>query len=119
MDPEDFERLVEQAIGKLPPQYLKKLDNIEVVIEDWPAQELLDKLEIGGRGLLFGLYQGTPQTKRTRGTIFPDKITVFAGPILLVSRNPDQVKQRVESVVRHEIAHHFGLDEARIRKTGH
>lgn len=114
-----FERLVREAVASLPPEYLRQLENVDLVIEEWPSQELLNSLGVSGRGLLFGLYQGTPKTKRTGAILFPDKITVFAGPVLMVSPTHKQAKQRVMSVVRHEIAHHFGLDEVRIRKTGH
>lgn len=119
MTREEFELLVREAIESLPQQFLNKLDNVDIVVEAWPSFEVLKNLKIGPRGLLFGLYQGTPKIRRTKGTIFPDKITLFAGPILRVSHTPEEVKNKVTSVVKHEIAHHLGLDEHSIRKTGH
>lgn len=119
MDRETFERMVERAIKSLPEAFLTKLDNVEVVIEAWPSQRELIDARVPKGGLLFGLYQGTPKTKRTHATVFPDKITIFAGPILAVSRDERDAEDKVRSVVRHEIAHHFGLDEASVRKTGH
>lgn len=115
----EFEKLVEQAVHSLPRQFRQKLDNVEIVIESWPNPQILKNIGIGSAGLLFGLYQGTPKPIRTKGSIFPDKITIFAGPIIAVSRTPEEVKEKVASVVKHEIAHHFGLDEVSIRKTGH
>jgi predicted Zn-dependent protease with MMP-like domain len=119
MTRDEFENLVLDAIKGLPQEFLDKLDNVEVTVEGWPALGQLRRLGIGPRGLLFGLYQGTPKTKRTAGTIFPDKITIFAGPILLVSHSPEAIRKKVTQVVRHEIAHHFGMDDHSIRKTGH
>lgn len=119
MTREEFEKLVTQAIEGLPEKFLDRLDNIVIMVESWPSPQTLQHIGVRPRGLLFGLYQGTPKTKRTKGTVFPDKITIFAGPILVVSRTKDDVRNKVSSVVKHEIAHHFGLDEASIRKTGH
>jgi predicted Zn-dependent protease with MMP-like domain len=116
---EVFEALVKEAVENLPDYLLKKLDNVDIVVEIWPDAKILEDLRIKPRGLLFGLYQGTPPTKRTKGTIFPDKITIFAGPILAVSKTEEDVKKKISSVVKHEIAHHFGLKEASIRRTGH
>lgn len=119
MNREEFEQLVKEAIEDLDQEFLEKLDNLDLVIEPWPTRQQLTEAKVPQGNLLFGLYQGTPKTKRTAGSIFPDKITIFAGPILAVSHNLEEVKKRVRSVVKHEIAHHFGLDEVSIRKTGH
>lgn len=116
---EDFDKLVSDAIDDLPQEFLDKLDNVAITVEDWPSVGQLRSLRIGPRGLLFGLYHGTPKTKRSGNVIFPDKITIFAGPILMVSRSPEGLKQKITQVVRHEIAHHFGMDDHAIRKTGH
>lgn len=119
MKRQEFEALVGDALDNLPQEFLKKLDNVDIVIEAWPSSQILKNLRIGPGGLLFGLYQGTPKVRRTKGTLFPDKITLFAGPILAISRTPQEIKDKVTSVVKHEIAHHFGMDEHSIRKTGH
>lgn len=119
MTREELENLVKEAVASLPQEYLQKLSNVDIVVEEWPSSQILASLGIPTTGWLFGLYQGTPLIKRTSGSVLPDKITLFAGPILTVSRSPDEVRERIASVVKHEIAHHFGLDERRIRRTGH
>jgi len=119
MDRATFEGLVSQALEELPEQFLNKLENVDLVVESWPSKQTLTSLGMRAGGLLFGLYQGVPKTKRTGSTLLPDKITIFAGPILLVCKNELEVKDKVAEVVRHEIAHHFGLSERSIRKTGH
>lgn len=117
MTKEEFESLVCQAVKELPDKFKEKLDNIDLVIEAWPTVEELREVGIPASQTIFGLYQGVPKTKR--GTYFgvlPDKITIFAGPILAVSPTPQAIKKRVTQVVRHEIAHHFGLSEEELRK---
>ena len=119
MDIEAFEILVSQAVESLPLGFREKLDNVDVVVEVWPQAHHYREVRVHPRSLLLGLYQGTPKTKRTSGTFFPDKITIFAGPILSISRSPDEVERTVQRVVKHEIGHHFGMDERAIRKIGY
>ncbi|OGY22111.1 MAG: hypothetical protein A2126_00450 [Candidatus Woykebacteria bacterium GWB1_45_5] len=113
MTGEDFEQLVNKALENLPIFFKEKLDNVDVVVEEWPSQEIAK-----GR-LLLGLYQGVPKTKRGTGytLALPDKITIFQGPIELVSRgNKETIKNLVIDTVQHEIAHHFGISDARLKE---
>ena len=117
MDREIFEKLVQEALNELPEVFQEKLENVAVVVESWPTAEQLASVGIRPPSTLFGLYHGVPKVKR--GSFYsalPDKITIFAGPILATSQTPEAVKTRVKQVVQHEIAHHFGFDEAKIRK---
>ena len=119
MTREEFEKLISQTIENLPQPFLDKLDNVSIVLESWPTAQQLKSTGVSPRGLLFGLYHGVPQTKRRRGNpIMPDKITIFAGPILMVCKSEGEIKEKVAGVVKHEIAHHFGLNEEEIRRTG-
>ena len=70
--------------------------------------------------MLLGLYEGIPLTKRTYGYtgVVPDKITIFQKPIEAISRNNAQIIEEVQHVVRHEIAHHFGIDDDRLEELG-
>jgi predicted Zn-dependent protease with MMP-like domain len=113
MSSEEFEQLVTEALKGLPSFFKEKMDNVELVIEDWP-----DPNYSKGR-LLLGLYRGVPKTKRGAGytLVLPDKITIFKGPIELVSRgNKEAVKNLVIDTVQHEIAHHFGISDRRLRE---
>ena len=119
MTRKEFEKLISQAVDDLPQTFKDKLDNVSIVLEEWPTAQQLQSTGVSPRGLLFGLYHGVPQTKRRRSNpIMPDKITIFAGPILMVCNGEEEIKDKVTSVVKHEIAHHFGLNEDEIRKTG-
>ena len=109
----EFEKLVAEALENLPKFFKEKLENVDVVVQDWPNPRY-------SRGrLLLGLYQGVPKTKRGAGytMVLPDKITVFQGPIELISRdNPESIKKLVVDTVQHEIAHHFGISDTRLRQ---
>lgn len=115
----EFENLISEAVEELPREFQDRLNNVSIVLENWPTQQQLRDARVRPGNLLFGLYHGTPQPKRTSDTIMPDKITIFAGPILRVCRTEEDVKRKVRQVVRHEIAHHFGMNEDEIRRKGH
>jgi predicted Zn-dependent protease with MMP-like domain len=111
MNLEDFEKLVVDAVEKLPQFFKEKLENVDLVVEDWPQAQFSQ-----GK-LLLGLYQGVPLTVRSRGYNLapPDKISIFQGPIMLVSHgNPQVIKNVVVETVQHEIAHHFGISDEKL-----
>ncbi|MGQ9546196.1 MAG: metallopeptidase family protein [Dehalococcoidia bacterium] len=118
MDREKFEALVVKAVDGLPLELQRKLENVDIVVEDWPTRRQLGKVKRKHPAQLLGLYQGVPRTKRggRYGLVLPDKITIFQRPIEAQCRSNDEIEARVEEVVRHEIAHHFGLDERTLRK---
>ncbi len=121
MDDEEFEKLINHAIESLPKEFLEKLENVSIVMANWPSREQLLAVKKGGQqgGLLLGLYQGIPQTRRGRygiGTTLPDKITLFKIPLLKISKSYDELKENVRNTVVHEIGHHFGMSEEAIRK---
>jgi len=113
---EEFEQLVKEGIDAIDEKFLKKLENVEIVIEDNPSPYQLEKLKMRG-GILFGLYEGVPQTKRQQyGQVLPDKITIFKNSIEKFFSNPEDIKRAVKDTVWHEIAHHFGMDEHQVRE---
>jgi predicted Zn-dependent protease with MMP-like domain len=114
----EFEQLVALALDSLPEKFVRELDNVEVVVEDWPTRQDLTSTHAGPHTTLFGLYRGVAKTKRTNYTnVLPDKISIFAGPILsYFGDNPDIVKAEVRKVVLHEVGHHLGMSEEDIRR---
>ena len=117
MRKEEFERIVEEGIRSIPPKFLEKLENIDICVEEEPTSFQLEKLKRRKGVLLFGLYEGVPQTKRGHyGQVLPDKITIFKKPIEEVAKTEEEIKEKVKEVVWHEIAHHFGMDEKRVRE---
>jgi predicted Zn-dependent protease with MMP-like domain len=120
MDAETFERLVAEALDALPERFLEKLDNVVVVIEDWPDRETMQLAGVKSRMELLGFYHGVPLTERTSGynLTTPDQIRIYRRPIELHCRTPEEVRETVHRVLRHEIAHYFGLDDDRLREIG-
>ena len=118
MQREKFEALVARAIDSLPPEFQRKLENVDIVVENWPTRGQLRQVKHSHPTQLLGLYQGVPQTRRGRGygLVLPDKISIFQKPIEAHCRFGDEIEAKIEEVVRHEIAHHFGLDEKTLRK---
>ncbi|MBU0492307.1 MAG: metallopeptidase family protein [Chloroflexi bacterium] len=120
MDRDLFERLVIEALDALPDIFREKLDNVEVVVEDWPDPHTLRLAGVRSPAELLGFYHGIPQTQRTTSyaLVPPDKISIYQRPIELQYRTADQVRATVQRVVRHEIAHHFGISDERLREIG-
>jgi predicted Zn-dependent protease with MMP-like domain len=118
--PESFEKLVEQALEELPEWVKKALDNVEITIAEFPSPAQRRTFRLRGSATLLGLYEGVPRTQRSTryGLVLPDKITLFRRPILAVCRTPQEVQRRVRSVVIHELAHHFGIDDDRLHELG-
>ncbi len=121
MDSVRFESLVAEAIESLPDELRERMENIDVVVADRPTPRQLRVLgERQGGETLLGLYEGVPLTERTHGYGFvaPDKVTIFQKPIEAICKNDAQIIAEVRHVVRHEIAHHFGISDDRLRDIG-
>jgi predicted Zn-dependent protease with MMP-like domain len=120
IDQETFEKLVVRALAGLPAWVQAMLDNVEVTVAETPSLAQRRRMGLRPGETLLGLYEGVPQTRRTRsyGLVLPDKITLFRRPILAACRTSGEVEARVRSVVLHELAHHFGIDDERLRELG-
>jgi predicted Zn-dependent protease with MMP-like domain len=105
-----FEALVIGALDELPDFVRARLDNVAVVVEEWPPadQDLL------------GLYEGVSRLERSGGdhAAVPDRITVFRQPILEeVGRgDPAAIVREVRATVRHEVAHYLGMSDAELEE---
>jgi predicted Zn-dependent protease with MMP-like domain len=102
-----FELWVRESLDSLPTGLRDGMSNVEVVVEEEPAP--------GSR--LLGLYQGVPLTRRGVGYsgVLPDKITIYRGPLeRLYGSDPELLRAHVRRVVLHEVAHHFGISDARL-----
>lgn len=119
-NPDQFDELVLNAIEDLPDLFLDCLENVAIVVEEWPDRETLQSVGVHKRIHLLGLYHGIPQTERTHGynLVMPDKISIYRRPILLRCRSDQEIRELVQRVVRHEIAHHFGIDDDRLEEIG-
>jgi predicted Zn-dependent protease with MMP-like domain len=116
MSRDDFEEAVSEALDLIPPELAEKMDNVVVLVEDEPTVE-----QLGGEEDLLGIYEGTPLTERdswwAAGSL-PDRITIFRGPTLRMCETEEEVVEEVAVTVVHEVAHHFGIDDARLHELG-
>lgn len=114
----EFEKIVKEGIKAIPEKFLRKLDNVAIVIEDEPTPAKKKKLNIHSNWTLLGLYEGVPKAKRgaNYSAILPDKITIFQKPIERDARNKEDLKEIVKNTIWHEIAHHFGMSEIQVRQ---
>jgi len=120
----DFERLVAKAIDSLPGFFIELIEknNVGIVVEDEPSDETLEEMGLNPEeDTLFGLYQGIPLTRRTSsyGLVLPDKISIFQYPIEDECDTREQMIAEIQRTVVHEIAHHFGIGEDRLRELGY
>jgi predicted Zn-dependent protease with MMP-like domain len=113
MDRERFEALVEEALASLPRKFKKLLHNITVMVEDRPPRS---RRSAAG-GTLLGIYHGVPLQHRGPyyGNVPPDVIVIYQEPIESLCFSDEEVRERVQEVVRHEIGHYFGLSEKELR----
>jgi predicted Zn-dependent protease with MMP-like domain len=118
MERERFEALVARTVNDLPPEFRDRLENVDIVVEDWPTPRQLRQVKLRHPGQLLGLYQGVPQARRGRGyrMVLPDKISIFQRPIEAQCHSAEEIEVKIGEVVRHEIAHHFGTDEKTLQR---
>ena len=119
LSPSEFEKLVAEGLKLIPDEFRPFLDNVQVVVEEEPGAELLEKMCVPPDETLFGLYTGTPLTQRSiEYSGLPDCITIFRRPFLEEFDNPGEIRREVARTVLHEVAHHFGIDENRLAELG-
>ncbi|HXF82535.1 MAG TPA: metallopeptidase family protein [bacterium] len=116
-----FAALVAQALDAIPPFIAERMRNVDVVIEDWPTSEQYEALGLEPDEWLFGLYEGTSLLERgvTADPLLPDKITIFKGPLEAACESEAQIAEEVRRTVVHEVAHHFGIGDERLRELGY
>jgi predicted Zn-dependent protease with MMP-like domain len=108
------ERWVGEALDGLPPAFRERLGSVAIVIEDEATPDQLATVHATG---LYGLYQGVPRSAwGADGIPIPAKITIFRGPLTRRHRDPDAQREAVIDTVRHEVAHHLGISDDRLRE---
>lgn len=121
LSPEAFEALVVEALTSLPAYFQEKLQNIEILVAVWPSAQDRFRAGVGTGSLLLGLYHGIPLTERTHNynLVPPDTITLYQGPIERVAGDDyEKIREQVRHTIVHEIAHHFGISDDRLRELG-
>lgn len=119
MTREQFEHIAQTAFDALPHDFTERVENVAIVVEDYPSDEVLEQVH-GDRHSLLGLYQGIPLTKRGQWygmtATMPDKISLYQKNIEAVCKDEAEMELRITEVLFHELGHYFGMDEAQVRK---
>ena len=120
MKRKEFEKLVDEAIRELPSEFREKLENVVVIVEDRPSQELLERTEIPPDDTLLGIYEGTPLTERGfDAPLHPDRIWIFQEPIEDECDTDEEIREEIKTTIVHEVAHFFGLDDEYLEDLGY
>lgn len=116
-----FEKLVEKALQLLPEEFRTALDNLAIVVEDWPDPELVEEVTGDREEVLYGLFTGTPLPERRledSGDL-PPVIALYQGPLEEDFPDWGDLAREVETTLVHELAHFMGFDEDAVRKYGY
>lgn len=122
MEKVKFEELAERAFENLPDVFKERIDNVQIVVEDYPSDDQMKRLKISSRYELLGLYEGIPL--ENRGTWYgstptvPDRISLFQKNIEAACRTEKEIERKIQEVLIHEIGHYFGMSEKAIRDAG-
>ena len=118
VDRETFEGLVTSVVEDLPDTFRDRVTNLEFVVEDLASSDDFARVGGGRGGTLLGVYRGIPLPLRGRryNMALPDRIVIFQQPIQRLARSEADLSERVRHVVRHEIAHYFGISDERLRE---
>jgi len=111
--PETFRKSVAKALEEIPEEFRAKMENVEVMVEDFADPETLDSVGLTSPWDLLGLYVGVPLTERSFFSpgYLPERIYLYRRPILRAAVQPENVKEIVRQVVVHEVGHHFGFND--------
>jgi predicted Zn-dependent protease with MMP-like domain len=114
---EQFEDMVADVLDSIPDELARQLENVAVMVQDWPTE-----IQLNGRsGTLLGLYEGIDLPHRSPlgySGAMPDRITIFRGPLCAISRDEDDLLAQVRVTVLHEVGHYFGMSEDRLHELG-
>lgn len=118
---DEFREVVARALDDLPEEFASKLDNVDVVVEDYPPREIRRRTRRGT--LILGLYHGIPHKGRgpfygQHQIVFPDRISLYKKNIEAVSASREQVYQQIRKTLLHEIGHHFSMKDKDLRDIG-
>ncbi len=116
----EFERLVRQAFDGLPPYMAEAIDNVAILVEDWPEAVDLQAAEIPADSQLFGLYTGVPLSERGGWQPpLPDRITLFQRPLEEACSSREQVVHEIRVTLLHEVGHYLGMSEEDLERLGY
>ncbi len=116
-----FDRIVQQAINRIPEEFRAHLDNMIIAVQPRPSAELLEEMGFEPDEPLLGLYTGIPLTERSalEPPLYPDEILLFQEPLQEMCADASELEREIEITVVHEVAHYLGIDEDRLSELGY
>ena len=117
----EFENAVAKALETVPEIFRAQLNNMTIIVEDRPSQDLLREMEIPPDETLFGVFTGVPLPERsvTEPPLYPDVIIIFREPLMAACRCIEELEEEITITVVHELAHYLGLSEDRLNELGY
>jgi len=121
MDTSTFERIVEQAISRIPPELARYLENVLITVQAAPSPDLLVEMGYAPDDELFGLFTGVPLNERSPldPPLYPATIYLFQKPLEALGLSRTELIEEIEITVVHEIAHFFGFNEDELEELGY
>jgi len=121
MKRKEFDALVQAALEKIPQEFRDALQNIEIVVDDWPDPRMLEEVFEDRDQLVYGLFVGTPLPERSFDTVgqLPAVIFIYQGPLVEDFPDREELAREIEVTLVHEIAHFLGFDESTLEEYGY
>lgn len=115
---ERFEEMLVDAIGGLPDEFRERIANVDFAVEDFARPDDYLRTGTSRNAMILGVYRGVPLNRRGSGynMILPDTIVLFQQPLQRLALDEGDLEARVAHVVRHEVAHYFGISDERLRE---
>jgi len=116
----EFDRIVKQAIRRIPEEIRQHLDNILITVQKRPAPDMLEEMGYPPDEPLLGVYWGVPLNERSvaEPPLYPDTIYIFKEPLEEMCANREELEEEIEITVAHEVAHYLGMSEERLAELG-
>lgn len=117
----EFDRIVQQAIRRIPEEIRQHLDNMIISVQKRPSKELMREMGLPPGELLLGVFQGVPLVERsvTEPPLYPDTILLFQMPLQEMCSSPAELEEQIEITVVHEVAHYLGFSEEQLNDLGY
>ncbi|HDR14150.1 MAG TPA: metallopeptidase family protein [Desulfobacteraceae bacterium] len=118
---EEFDRIVNRALGRIPPEIRNRMENIVISVQKRPSPELLESMEIPPDETLFGIFEGVPLSERSvmDPPLYPDTIFIFQEPLETEFSSQHELEEQIEITVVHEVAHYLGMSEEELEELGY
>tara|TARA_B100000212_G_C26983957_1_gene367816 strand:+ start:8 stop:376 length:369 start_codon:yes stop_codon:yes gene_type:complete len=117
----EFESLVEKALEQIPMHFRHVMQNVAILVEEWPDSVVVEEITGCRDEIVYGLFSGTPLSEQhiEDNGVFPPVIAIYQGPLVEDFPEPDELIAEIEITLVHEIAHFMGLDEEAVRVYGY